>query len=115
LLGFHAAALAAYHQVLGPHGDPSGRLVTDVRCEDLDAWESLVDLLANRILWDDGDYLMDGLFLDCMPEAARRLREELGIDEDYDTAPAPDPTEAQVGEIRRVLREVCGLPEPEPE
>jgi hypothetical protein len=115
LVGYRAAALAAYHQALGPDEATSGRLVADVRCEDLDAWESLVDLLANRILWDDDDYLMDGLFLDCTPEAARRLKEELGIDEDYYTAPAPDPTEAQVGEIRRTLREVCGLPEPEPD
>jgi hypothetical protein len=76
-------------------------------CRDLAEWESLLDCLACRILWDDdfnmAEYLMDG-----DPWESRRLMELMGIDGDYFTAIAPDPTNTELKAIRKQLRKLTG-------
>ncbi|QDV34704.1 hypothetical protein [Tautonia plasticadhaerens] len=74
-------------------------------------WEYLVDGLAHRVLWDDEDF--DVTYLkDLDPEVASRRRAILDIPDNYYIAVAPDPTDEQLDEIRRTLRELCGRPEP---
>ena len=77
----------------------------------MDDWAYLIDYLANRILWDDGDYEMGDEFLDAEPSEREAKMTMMGIDDDYYTAIAPDPTEEELRVIRRQLRAVCGRPE----
>jgi hypothetical protein len=85
----------------------------DATSEDADEWESLVDCLANRILWEDGDYEAGDDFLDADPAEGRVMMAMLGIVDDYYTDIAPDPTDEQLGPIRRTLRSLCGRPKPD--
>jgi hypothetical protein len=61
----------------------------DVTSEDREAWSDLIESLANRILWDR-DFEMEDLFLDEAPEKTEIMKQYLGIDSDYFSAPAPD-------------------------
>lgn len=72
--------------------------------DDCDAWLMLVDCLEGRVLWDN-DWEMD-VCLDADPEASRRVRRELGIDDDYFVAVPPDPTDAEVERLLGELREL---------
>jgi hypothetical protein len=81
---------------------------------DLEAWEDLLDCLANRILWDDDDYEMGDEFLDVDPRVSRAKMELMRIPDDYYTAIAPDPTENELVAIRQQLRRLCGRPETRP-
>jgi len=81
----------------------------EVSSNEVDEWEFLVvELLANRILWADGDHESGSLYMDAAPAASRYLMTELGIAENYYTAVAPDPTDEQLESVRRTLRDVCG-------
>ena len=84
-----------------------------VDSDEADDWEFMVDCLANRVLWDDDDFVLGDAFLDADPSEGRSLKTVLGIDDDYYTSIAPDPTDAQLGPIRQQLREVCARPERE--
>ena len=77
----------------------------------LDDWEILVDCLADRILWGDDDYEMGNLFLDADPSEGRARMDLMGIEDDYFTEIAPDPTDEQLQEIRRLLRSLLRPPE----
>jgi len=81
----------------------------EVSSEDVEEWEFLiVECLANRILWADGDYESGPEFMDADPAVSRYCMDELGIAENYYTAVAPDPTDEQLDSVRRTLRDVCG-------
>jgi hypothetical protein len=84
----------------------------DPTSEVAEEWEFLIDDLANRILWDDGDYDAGDAFLDDDPAEARAMMELMGIARGYYTDIAPDPTEEQLEAIRRTLRSLCGRPAP---
>jgi hypothetical protein len=60
--------------------------------------------LEGRVLWDN-DWEID-VCLDADPDIGRRMRRELGIDDDYFVAVPPDPTDA---EVERLLGELCEL------
>lgn len=80
---------------------------------DLELWEELIlEDLANLILWDDGDYELAGTIVDLDPEASRLKLAMLHIDEEYFTAIAPDPTDAELAAVRAVLRDLCDRPDP---
>jgi hypothetical protein len=103
--------LAAYREAAAGPGEP----LPEATCDDLGEWRLLVGCLADRVLWDD-DYEMAGEFLDLGPQEGRARRELLGIADDYYVAPAPDPTEKELEQARRTLRQLTGRPEPqEPE
>jgi hypothetical protein len=87
----------------------------DATSEDDEDWEFLMDRLANRILWDDGDYDAASDFLDADPDVARVRMAMMGISVDYYTDIAPDPTDEQLGPIRQTLRSLCGPPRAERE
>ena len=79
--------------------------------DDLDEWEFLLYCLANRILWEDGDYKMGDNFMDADPRESRARMATMDIADDYYTAIAPDPTEKELVVIRQQLRRLCERPE----
>ena len=68
----------------------------------LDAWDLIIEVLADRILWDR-DWEMEDLFADAIPERGRQLKQFLGIDDGYFRDIAPDPTEQQLAAVRSQL------------
>ena len=72
-------------------------------CSDMDEWSMLIEIIGGRVLWDD-DWLDEDLHMDVSPETSRLRKEHLCIDDNYYTAIAPDPTEAELIEIRRRLK-----------
>jgi len=74
----------------------------DSGSDDLDAWDLIVESLADRILWDR-DWEMEDLFADAIPERGRQLKRFLGIDDDYFRDIAPDPTAHQLDAVRSQL------------
>lgn len=76
-----------------------------VRCDDMGEWNFVLDCVSDRIFWD-ADYEMDKTFLDAPPQRCRAVMEQMGIDPDYFLAVAPDSTAEQLGQIRRVLRQL---------
>ncbi|SIN69369.1 hypothetical protein SAMN05444166_0170 [Singulisphaera sp. GP187] len=73
-----------------------------------ETWESLLETLASRILWDDGDYDMAADFIDEEPEERRAKMALMGIAPDYFVDIAPDPTDEELETIRADLRELTG-------
>jgi hypothetical protein len=74
----------------------------DSRSDDLDAWDLIVESLADRILWDR-DWEMEDIFADAVPERGRQLKQFLGIEDDYFRDIAPDPTVHQLDAVRSQL------------
>jgi hypothetical protein len=79
--------------------------------EDSDAWADLLDELMDQVLWGDRDFEDEDLMLDVNPDLGQGLKTQLGIDDDYFTGVAPEPTVAELAEIRKTLRKLCGRPE----
>ncbi|KAA5547232.1 hypothetical protein FYK55_02190 [Roseiconus nitratireducens] len=65
---------------------------------DVDRWRWLIDLLADRVLWDR-DFEMVNEVIDAPPEHAAALRAALGIEAGYYTAIAPDPSDCEVDSL----------------
>src|SRR5713101_2358762 len=61
-------------------------------CDDPGEWETLIEVLAEWILWDY-DFCMEGSFLDGDPVVVKNNMKAMGIARDYYLQPAPDPTE----------------------
>lgn len=99
--------LTAYQSASNLDEDLSGELIDapDLECEtlkvpspncnDIHAWEALVEYLADGILWDR-DFEMADSFLDVDPGVSHHRRQLLGIDDDYFTRVAPDPRPDEV-------------------
>jgi hypothetical protein len=85
--------------------DP-GAEVPERNCADPEAWGLILDSVTGRVLWDE-DFLEEDWFVDADPHATAPLKRELGIDEDYFTALAPDPAEEELRSIRVRLRALC--------
>ena len=73
-------------------------------CEDRDAWDLLLDCLESRVLWDT-DWGLTAV-MDATPDNSCRGKKELGIDDDYFIAVAPDPSDE---EAERLLGELIVL------
>jgi hypothetical protein len=71
---------------------------------DPDDWDLLLDCLEDRLLWDR-DWEMEE-HLDADPATSHRVKQELGIDEDYFVAVPPDPSEEECGRLLDELREL---------
>lgn len=82
--------LAAYAECFDDDGGDSedDYQVPEATSIERDDWELLVECLADNILWDR-DFEMEE-FLDASPEVSAMLKDHMGIDEDYYSAPAPD-------------------------
>jgi hypothetical protein len=113
------AVLAAYKAiVLAPNGDyhdgdyhdGDGRDfvaedLPDESCEDIHAWEYLVDGLADVVLWDRDFEMAEG-FMDVDPGVSNQRRRLLGISEDYFTSIAPDPRPDEVFDLISRTRDI---------
>ncbi len=64
---------------------------TDETCIDLEKWELRLRTLADRILWDR-DFEMDYSFADAQPDIASFIKGNMGIEDGYYVAIAPDLT-----------------------
>jgi len=79
---------------------------------DLSAWEAVIDLLSERFLWDR-DYENGDVYLNKPPIESKFWKRQMGIKDDYYQAIPPDPADEGLIEVRRTLRRVLGLPDPE--
>ena len=71
---------------------------------DFDHWDLLIECLEGRVLWDEDWDMVD--HLDAAPEVAGRIKEELGISDDYFVAIPRDPSDA---DAERLLSELMAL------
>lgn len=102
------AALDAYREnedddvvrqeILSQDADQKSVFDIDTQCAEVDRWRWLVELLADRVLWDR-DFEMVNEMIDAPPERAAAMRAALGITPGYYTAIAPDPTDRQVDDL----------------
>lgn len=80
--------------------------IPEVTCTDLDEWETEIDGLAKVILWyleyDDA-----GLYIDLPPEKSKKLRDWVGIPDDYFMAIADDLSDAEAREKIKELKILC--------
>jgi hypothetical protein len=105
------AVLAAYRSiVLAPDDEyVAGEFIEmdlpDESCDEIHAWEYLVDGLTDAILWDRDFEMADG-FLDVDPGVSNQRRRLLGISEDYFTSIAPDPRPDEVFHLISRTRDI---------
>jgi hypothetical protein len=71
--------------------------------DEMDEWHPLMDALESFVLHDE-DWDMDDLFMDANPDLSQARKDHLSIEDDYFTAVAPDPSEAELAEAFAVLR-----------
>jgi hypothetical protein len=76
-----------------------------ITCGDVNQWYYALQTLSDRILWDQ-DYLTADVFMDLNPDDIQDARKWTGIDQEYVTAIAPDPHEA---ERLLLLKRLCDL------
>ena len=109
------AALDAYREnedddivrqeILSQDADQASVFDIDANCMEVDRWCWLVELLADRVLWDR-DFEMVNEMIDAPPERAAAMRAALGITPGYYTAIAPDPTDHQLDALFESLEEL---------
>jgi hypothetical protein len=73
-------------------------------------WDSLVERLSDRILWDR-DHELCSLLLDIDPAKAGQIKQSLGVDENYFSAIAPD---TRPRDVQLLLRKLRALTDPTP-
>ncbi|NLF71767.1 MAG: hypothetical protein GX575_22275 [Candidatus Anammoximicrobium sp.] len=74
-------------------------------CRDKLEWDYPVDCLEARVLWDYDWQLEDSI--DLSPDASRRLKDELGIADDYFVAVPPDPPDAEAERLLEAMNELA--------
>lgn len=79
----------------------------------VDAWLDCVEMLMDLIFFDR-DWEQENVPLDASPEIAGEFKEYFGIDDDYYSAVAPDPSPQQLERIRSSLQQMTHRPPPEP-
>jgi hypothetical protein len=77
------------------------------RSTDFERWEDAVQSLMDCVLWDT-DWAAELVPLDMKPNEARLMKELAGIDDDYYTAVAPEPSPAELQRIRDSLQQLAG-------
>jgi hypothetical protein len=82
--------------------------------DDIEEWESLIQAVEFRILWDT-DYAMGDEFLDRPPEEAHVLQALMTIDSDYYTTVPREPDRAGLIVVRQTLARLLGRPVPDDE
>jgi hypothetical protein len=71
---------------------------------DFDEWDLLIGCLEDNLLWDEDWEMVD--HLDASPEVARRVKQELGILDDYFVAVPNDPSDTEAERLLAELRSV---------
>jgi len=77
----------------------------DRDCEDIGQWKRVIELLADRVLWDR-DFELEEAFADHDPEKINAIKQYMGINEDYFAVAAPD---ANSQEYMKLHQELIGL------
>lgn len=77
----------------------------ELKCEDVDQWNRIIELLADQVLWDR-DFELEEAFADHDPEKVKAIKRYMGINEDYFAIAAPD---ASSQEYMQLHRELIGL------
>lgn len=87
--------------------DPEDPWVTPAseKSRNLPQWDSTVESLADRILWDR-DFEMARSFMDISPAKASMLKQVMGIETDYYSSIAPDSSSSQVESLLREVRQI---------
>lgn len=67
-------------------------------------WDLVLDCLENRVLWDC-DWEMEEQF-DADPDVSQRVKQEMGISDDYFVAVPPDPADEEAERLLAELREL---------
>ena len=73
-------------------------------CRDKSEWDFPIEFLESRVLWDYDWQLADSADLD--PDAGQRLKDELGIADDYFVAVPPDPPDAEAERLLQIIIEL---------
>ncbi|MEZ6117084.1 MAG: hypothetical protein R3C28_11000 [Pirellulaceae bacterium] len=97
--------LAAVEEVLEADGADSDH-VPGVDCDDHGEWQLMVECLADAVLWDN-DFELGDVLVDEHPDEAHARKKMFGIDDNYFTAIAPDPSDQEVEKIIAELRDYC--------
>lgn len=74
-------------------------------CCDMDEWETVVEGLSSRILWDR-DFELESL-TDLCPEDIQKVKSSTGINQQYFSAIPPEPTADELNQHRDLLRKLC--------
>jgi len=80
--------------------------IPELTCTDLDEWETEVDRVTKAILWDLG-YYDTVLCINFPPEKSKRLRDWVGISDDYFIVLADDLTDAEAHVKIKELKNLC--------
>lgn len=72
-------------------------------CGDMSEWEFAIECIADGILWDR-DFELDIFVVDSSPEKADFVKSYLGMEEDYFTSIASDPTD--LTDVKRTLEKL---------
>jgi hypothetical protein len=72
------------------------------------AWDDLLDELMDRVLWGDRDFEAEADYLDSDLRESQLTKQLMGIDRDYFSAIAPEPTDHQLTVIRKTPGRLCG-------
>lgn len=81
-----------------------GEELPEEDCRDQREWDFPIDFLESRALWDYDWQLEDSI--DLAPDASRRLKDELGIADDYFVAVPPDPPDAEAERLLKAMIEL---------
>jgi hypothetical protein len=90
---------------------PDSDLDDNADADDPEKWAERVESLSDMILWD-ADHAAGSMFLDLGPEDRKLFMEMSQIEERYYIAIAPDPTDAQLIEVRQALDELAAICSP---
>lgn len=87
--------------------DPEAEWMTPIseKSRNIEQWRSLIEDLADQILWDR-DFEMAGMFMDSDPAMAAALKQAIGVENDYYSDAAPD---LAPSEFQKVLNDVRQL------
>ena len=77
----------------------------DRGCKEIGQWKRVIELLADRVLWDR-DFELEEAFADHDPEKIKSIKRYMGINEDYFAVAAPD---ADSQEYLKLHQELIGL------
>jgi hypothetical protein len=83
-----------------------GEDIPPANCKDINRWNSEVEELADRILWDS-DYEDGDIFMDHPPEKSKELFDWMEISDDYFTVIADDLTDEQTQATIKELQKLC--------
>jgi len=99
-------------QLLAVYGtdDVDGKL-PEPACVDIGQWEGMIEAIQGRVLPDE-DWDMEDLFMDASPERSAAMKAMLRISDNYFTDVPPDPSAAELENIRVKLNELTGARHP---